>query len=61
MASDPTQTTEDRLQSRETMLRNLMRRNRPRCECGGIIWASTCICGSCGKVTIVPDDGVQNG
>lgn len=49
----------DRLQTRETMLLDPMRlRNwRPRCECGGIIWTSTCTCGTCGKVSIVPDDG----
>lgn len=49
----------DRLQTRETMLLDLMRlqNRRPRCECGGIIWASNCTCGSCGKVSIIPDDG----
>jgi hypothetical protein len=32
-------------------------RERIRCECGGIVWRSTCVCGSCGKITIVPEDG----
>ena len=27
-------------------------RARPRCDCGGIVWVSTCICGSCGAIYI---------
>jgi hypothetical protein len=26
--------------------------------CGGTVRVATCVCGSCGRVTIVPDDGL---
>ena len=48
--------TADRFQPRGTPPMNVMRQ-RPRCDCGGIIRSANCTCSTCGKVSIVPDDG----